>query len=94
LNHGAFGLSLDIGLSRAQSWRMFLESQPLRFFDRYLLSHLAHSARCLVDFVAAEKKSKLRESIALISNVTGGMNAVIGGHARCNGSSSKVFFLT
>jgi isopenicillin-N epimerase len=93
LNHGAFGLALDVGLTRAHSWRMCLESQPLRYFDRYLLNHLAHSARCLVDFVATENKEKMRESIALTSNVTGGMNAVIGGHARCsNGKNSKVFY--
>ena len=92
LNHGAFGLALDVGSSRAQSWRMCLESQPLRYFDRYLLNHLAHSARSLVDFVEIDNKEKMRESIALVSNVTGGMNAVIGGHARCRGSSSKVFY--
>lgn len=94
LNHGAFGLALDVGLSRAHSWRMCLESQPLRYFDRNLLNHLAHSARSLVDFVATENKDKMRESIALISNVTGGMNAVIGGHARCNHgkNSSKAFY--
>ena len=69
LNHGAFGFALDVGLSRAQSWRKFLELQPLRYFDRYLLNHLTHSARCLVDFVAAEEKDKMRKSIALISNV-------------------------
>ncbi|KAK1735147.1 L-cysteine desulfhydrase-related protein [Skeletonema marinoi] len=91
LNHGAFGLATDVGLSRAHSWRMCLESQPLRYFDRYLLNHLAHSARSLVDFVATENKDKMRESIALMSNVTGGMNAVIGGHARFLGNSSKVF---
>ncbi|KAL7448745.1 hypothetical protein ACHAWC_000888, partial [Mediolabrus comicus] len=92
VNHGAFGLALDVGLSRAHSWRVFLESQPLRFFDRYLLNHLAHSARCLVDFVAKEKRNKMRESIALISNVTSGMNAVIGGHARCNKNDGKKVF--
>ena len=91
LNHGAFGLALDVGLTRAHSWRMFLESQPLRYFDRFLLNHLAHSARSLVDFVATEDKEKMRESISLVSNVTGGMNAVIGGHARCHGNS-KVFY--
>eukprot|EP00984_Skeletonema_dohrnii_P002910 scaffold987_cov72-Skeletonema_dohrnii-CCMP3373.AAC.1 len=36
-------------------------------------------------------KDKMRESIALIGNVTGGMNSVIGGHARLHGNSSKVF---
>ena len=85
LNHGAFGLALDIGLHRANSWRTYLESQPLRYFDRYLLNHLTHSARMMADFVTQneEDASKLREGLALIQNVTSGMNAVIGGHARC-----------
>lgn len=92
LNHGAFGLALDTGIHRANSWRNFLESQPLRYFDRYLLNHLAHSARCMVDFVANGadhgKVKQLREGVALIGNVTSGMNAVIGGHARCSVQSS------
>ncbi|KAL3788380.1 hypothetical protein HJC23_009186 [Cyclotella cryptica] len=102
LNHGAFGLALDTGINRANSWRNFLESQPLRYFDRYLLNHLAHSARCLVDFVSngaeEEELMRLREGVALIGNVTSGMNAVIGGHARCSSTkfhgkdSEKVFY--
>jgi len=83
LNHGAFGLALDVGLQRASSWRQFLEEQPLRYFDRYLLNHLAHSTRSLVDFISDEEyNSTLREGTALLQNVTSGMNAVIGGHAR------------
>ena len=85
LNHGAFGLALDVGLQRANSWRFFLEKQPLRYFDRYLLNHLVHSTRSLVDFVTnddEEYNSLLREGTALLQNVTSGMNAVIGGHAR------------
>lgn len=85
LNHGAFGLALDIGLHRANLWRAYLESQPLRYFDRYLLNNLTHSARMMADFVTQneEDASKVREGIALIQNVTSGMNAVIGGHSRC-----------
>ena len=85
LNHGAFGLALDIGLHRANLWRTYLESQPLRYFDRYLLNHLTHSARMMAEFVTQneEDASKVREGIALIQNATSGMNAVIGGHARC-----------
>jgi len=83
LNHGAFGLALDVGLQRANSWRNFLEEQPLRYFDRYLLNHLAHSTRSLVDFISDEEyNSTLREGTALLQNVTSGMNAVISGHAR------------
>lgn len=36
-------------------------------------------------------KLRLRESIALIPNVTSGMNGVLGGHARCT-TNSKVFY--
>ena len=95
LNHGAFGLAVSCGIERANDWRVFLESQPLRYFDRYLLNHLVHSARCMVDFCSEatddESKLKLRESVALIPNVTSGMNAVIGGHARCRHNGNKVF---
>lgn len=98
LNHGAFGLALSCGLQRAHSWNNFLESQPLRYFDRYLLNHLVHSARSMVDFCSdasvrdEECKLRLRESVALIPNVTSGMNAALGGHARCNKYKSKVFY--
>lgn len=96
LNHGAFGLAVSCGIERANAWRVFLESQPLRYFDRYLLNHLVHSARCIVDFCSEatddESKLKLRESVALIPNVTSGMNAVIRGHARCRNNGNKVFY--
>ena len=54
------------------------------YFDRYLLNHLTHSARCMVDFVTRDEESatRIREGVALIPNVTSGMNAVVGGHAR------------
>ena len=94
LNHGAFGLALDVGLRRSHSWRMFLESQPLRYFDRYLLNHLAHGARCMVDFVTRDEAdaNRIREGTALIQNVTSGMNAVIGGHARCDANRDRFVF--
>ncbi|KAL7533782.1 hypothetical protein ACHAXR_005444 [Thalassiosira sp. AJA248-18] len=94
LNHGAFGLALDVGLQRAHSWRISLESQPLRHFDRHLLNHLAHGARCMVDFVTKDEvgASRIREGTALIQNVTSGMNAVIGGHARCENRNRLVFY--
>lgn len=95
LNHGAFGLALDVGLERAHAWRIFLEKQPLRYFDRYLLNHLVYSARCMVDFVTrddADARSRIREGTALIPNVTSGMNAVVGGHARIGNRNSLVFY--
>ena len=94
LNHGAFGLALSNGIKRSAAWQTFLETQPLRYFDRYLLNHLVHSARVMVDFCSTSQeetsKLRLRESIAMIPNVTSGMNAVIGGHARCY--KKKVFY--
>jgi hypothetical protein len=94
LNHGAFGLAMTCGIERANSWRYFLESQPLRYFDRFLLDHLVYSARCMVDFCSnasdEDMKLRLRASVSLIPNVTTGMNAVIAGHARYN--KSKAFY--
>ncbi|KAL9182257.1 hypothetical protein ACHAXT_012909 [Thalassiosira profunda] len=94
LNHGAFGLALDVGLQRANSWRDCLESQPLRYFDRHLLNHLVHSARGIVDFVTKTKQDagRMREGVALLPNVTSGMNAVVGGHARCRGKNALAFY--
>ncbi|KAI2507712.1 cysteine desulfurase [Fragilaria crotonensis] len=77
LNHGAFGASLQCGYDRAQQWRLHLEHQPLRFFDRDLLPHLVHSARQLAEFVNAD-----RSGMALLPNVTTGINAVISGYVR------------
>ena len=102
LNHGAFGLGLGAGLRRAGSWRDFAESQPLRYFDRHLLPHVAHAARGMVDFVTTNEADavRMREGTAMIQNVTSGMNAVVGGHHRMRmgggggggGSSSSVFY--
>ena len=38
----------------------------------------------MVDFVTRDEESatRIREGVALIPNVTSGMNAVVGGHAR------------
>mmetsp|Transcript_926 Transcript_926/g.1156 ORF Transcript_926/g.1156 Transcript_926/m.1156 type:complete len:510 (-) Transcript_926:130-1659(-) len=77
LNHGAFGGSLRCAFTRAEEWRHYLEVQPLRFFDRDLLPHLVYSARRLADFINAD-----RHGIALLPNVTAGLNAVIAGYAR------------
>lgn len=94
LNHGAFGLAVDAGLRRADSWRRCLEAQPLRYFDRHLLPHLVHGARGMVDFVTENEAdaSRVREGTAMIPNLTSGMNAVIGGHARRVGRDGLVFY--
>jgi selenocysteine lyase/cysteine desulfurase len=77
LNHGAFGAALRVGFERAEAWRRHLERQPLRFFDRDLLPHLAHTGRVLSRLVRADPKN-----VALLPNVTAGLNAVLKGYAR------------
>ncbi len=85
LNHGAFGAALNVGYSRAEQWRLHLERQPLRFFDRDLLPHLVYSARRLADFSHAP-----REATTLIPNVTYGLNTVLRGYTRIFGNQSHI----
>ena len=89
LNHGAFGAALAVGHQRAEQWRRHLEAQPLRFFDRDLLPHLAHSTRLLADFIGATR----RENATLLQNVTSGLNSAIAGYVREFGASSSHIFL-
>ncbi|GAX17750.1 hypothetical protein FisN_24Hh184 [Fistulifera solaris] len=86
LNHGAFGAALTVGTRRAEQWRHYLERQPLRFFDRTLLPHLAYSTRRLSQFVNLSR----REEMALIPNVTAGMNSIISSYFREYGKSGHV----
>mmetsp|Transcript_12383 Transcript_12383/g.22961 ORF Transcript_12383/g.22961 Transcript_12383/m.22961 type:complete len:464 (+) Transcript_12383:210-1601(+) len=72
INHGAFGASLRSGELRAKEWRRFLESQPLRYFDRTLFPHLAESSRRLAAFLNTSPRQ-----LALIQNATVGLDAVI-----------------
>ena len=88
LNHGAFGAALSCGHIRANQWRDFQEEQPLRFFDRHLLPHLAHSNRVLAKFTG----SKSPESTVLIPNVTSGMNTILSGYARNHVDRPIIFF--
>jgi selenocysteine lyase/cysteine desulfurase len=76
LNHGAFGASLRVGYDRAEQWRLHLERQPLRYFDRDLLPHMVYSARRLASFCRAP-----RDALTLIPNVTYGLNTVLKGYA-------------
>ena len=87
LNHGAFGAALKCGHVRANQWREFQELQPLRFFDRYLLPHVAHSNRVLAKFIGADSP----RSTVLIQNVTSGMNSVLSGYARNIGGPVILF---
>jgi len=89
LNHGAFGGALVDGFNRSEQWRRYLEEQPLRYFDRELLPHLAHSTRRLAVFIKAPSK----RNVALLPNVTSGINAVLAGHARESGTASALCIL-
>jgi len=75
LNHGAFGAALRVGYDRAEQWRLHLERQPLRYFDRDLLPHLVYSARRLARFCHAS-----RDDLTLIPNVTYGLNTILRGY--------------
>ena len=95
LNHGAFGAALRVGQDRAQQWRTFAETQPLRYHDRYLLPHLAHSARRLARFLVgpSHKLSLMADQYALLPNVTTGMNAVLHNYTLQQGEHSHIFIL-
>ncbi len=51
LNHGAFGGVLSSGLRCAQKWQTYIETQPLKFFDRELLPHLVYVTRRMAKFI-------------------------------------------
>jgi selenocysteine lyase/cysteine desulfurase len=95
LNHGAFGAATKVGHDRAAAWRRYADQQPLRYFDRDLLPHLAHSARCLARILSvpaaaapsctSNYTNRLSNTVALLPNVTAGMNAILAGHARVHG---------
>jgi selenocysteine lyase/cysteine desulfurase len=85
LNHGAFGAALTVGYDRAAAWRRYTEQQPLRYFDRDLLPHLAYSARRLADFAHAPK-----EHVTLTVNTTAGLNSVLAGYSREFGDAAHV----
>ena len=85
LNHGAFGAALKVGYSRAEQWRLHLERQPLRYFDRDLLPHLVYSARRMAEFTNSS-----REATTLLPNVTFGLNTVLRGYSRMHGRNSHV----
>ena len=87
LNHGAFGGALKAGHLRAESWRKHLETQPLRYFDRDLLPHLAHSNRLMAGLINGRK-----DATTLIQNATVGLNAIIGGYMREYGADGTILY--
>jgi isopenicillin-N epimerase len=74
INHGAFGAASRVGFNEANQWREYCELQPLRFFDRDLLPHLAHSCYTLARFINARPTD-----VALLPNATTGLNTVMRG---------------
>lgn len=94
LNHGAFGAALRVGCHRAEQWRYYLERQPLRYFDRDLLPHLAYATRRLAQFASSVNTTstasqEVREGLTLIQNATAGLNAVLRGYLREYGGGSN-----
>lgn len=89
LNHGAFGASLSCAYRRAEQWRLYLEQQPLRYFDRDLLPHLVYTTRRLAQFLETSPTN-----LALLPNVTAGLNAVIKGFSTHHAQGKIVLWET
>lgn len=51
LNHGAFGGALKEAVDYSYDWQRYLESQPLRFFDRVLFPQVVHIQKRLAKFI-------------------------------------------
>ncbi len=72
LNHGSFGACPRPVLDVQQAWRDQLEAEPVRFLGRELNGRLATVREAIGDFVGADP-----DDLALVTNATGGANAVI-----------------
>lgn len=86
VNHGAFGGAIQVGFKESEEWRRYAELQPLRYFDRDLLPHLAYSCRMLAEFVNSKPSN-----IALVPNATSGLSSVIRGAVRRLQPGDRVF---
>eukprot|EP00501_MAST-03F_sp_TOSAG23-6_P002582 GSMAST32.ASY1.ANO1.2723.1 assembled CDS len=86
VNHGAFGGAIQVGFKEPEEWRRYAELQPLRYFDRDLLPHLAYSCRMLAEFVNSKPSN-----IALVPNATSGLSSVIRGAVRRLQPGDRVF---
>lgn len=86
LNHGAFGAALEVGHNRAAAWRLHLERQPLRYFDRDLLPHLVYSNRLLAAFMDVP----CARDAVLTVNATTALNSILAGYAREFRSASHI----
>lgn len=95
LNHGAFGAALRVGQDRAALWRLYAETQPLRYHDRALLPHLAHAARSLAKYLVGRttttsSSSSSSPSYALLPNVTSGMNCILSNYTAHYGRDGHI----
>jgi selenocysteine lyase/cysteine desulfurase len=59
-------------LDVANQWRTYAETQPLRFFDRDLFTHLVHSVAHVSRWINAHPSD-----VVLVPNATTGVNAVL-----------------
>lgn len=90
VNHGAFGGTARCAMEAAQRWRMYSETQPLRFIDRQLFAHVVASLRRLAELLKAPIAN-----VAFTENATYGLNcAIAAAVATCKlGPEDTVFML-
>lgn len=72
LNHGSFGATPRAVLAAQSRYRAEMESQPVRFFTREYEPRLDAARGALARFVGATP-----EGIAMVTNATEGVNAVL-----------------
>ena len=72
LNHGSYGACPSEVLRHQAALRAEMEAEPVRFLGRELEGRLDTARAALAAFVGAEA-----DDLALISNATGGVNAVL-----------------
>ncbi|KAF8822204.1 putative Isopenicillin N epimerase [Cardiosporidium cionae] len=75
LNHGAFGAALRPIQELQYLWMQYIDSQPVKFFDREIFSYLCDNIRSFAEYVRLQDPREL----VLIQNATYGMNAVMKG---------------
>src|SRR5688572_1696155 len=72
LNHGSYGAVPTPVLEEQQSWRMRMESNPVRFFNRELPQALDEACAEVADFLGAAPGS-----VALVHNATSAASTVL-----------------
>jgi isopenicillin-N epimerase len=72
LNHGSFGACPVAVLATQSEWRNRMEAEPVRFLARELDGHLGEVREVLGEFVGAGP-----DDLALVTNATGAVNAVL-----------------